>query len=286
MARWFRLSVKAPKHWYEQAPVARSHKYVNIPLKFVGATNCISERVIALCHDQTIPLTMKQFLQDNCAVASKPKVTFTGPGGSSTVDWDWVEAATLNHAHEAILNYQIVIHHLFPWVTTGFIIQRVLLKVNWLASYSNLNTRLKIIRTFFNGVLRINAGRACKKDLPMDFKEQMEHMSSIMERSPSQDLFQANGGHAENYKIPRAGPAARTTSGQRSNAAGTVKDKRPRFNNLLLCFDYNSTKGTDCSRPVTGLGCREPKGQEYAHRCNHKAQGGAYCLMAHRRKDH
>ena len=287
MARWFRLSVKELKHWYEQAPVSRSHKYVNIPLKHLGATNCISERVIALCHDQTIPLTMKQFIQDNCAVASKPKVTFAGPGGSSTVDWDWVEATTLAHAHEAILNYQVVIHHLFPWVTTGFIIQRVLLKVNWLAAYGNLNTRLGIIRTFFNSVLRINAGRACKKALPMDFKEQMEQMSSIMERTPSQAPSQAAGGQVDNYKIPRTVPAPRAPGGQRLSAAASgAKDKRPRYNNLLLCFDYNSTKGVDCSRPPTGLGCREPKGQEYAHRCNLKLQGGAFCLMAHRRKDH
>jgi hypothetical protein len=110
----------------------------------------------------------------------------------------------------------------------------------------------------------------------MDFKEQMEQMSSIMERTPSQVPSQAAGGQADSYKIPRAVPAARTAGGQRLSAASSsAKDKRPRYNNLLLCFDYNSTKGVDCARPTTGWGCRELKGQEYAHRCNLKLQGGA-----------
>ena len=287
-ARWQRLSVKELKYWYEQAPIKRSHKYVNIPLKHVGGTNCVSEKVIALLHDQTVPLTMKQFLQDNCAVASKPKITFTGPGGSSTCDYAWVEATTMAHAHEAILNYQVCLHHLFPWVTTGFIIQRVLLKVNWLADYGHLATRLGIIRTFFNSVLRINAGRACKRGIPMNFKEQFEQMTSIMERTPKQSGGQAlaqAGGQQDGYRIPRAAPP-RATAGPRTSAAGTKKDNRPRFNGLLLCFDFNNTKGLECSRPPTALGCREPKGQEYAHRCNQKAVGGAYCLMAHKRKEH
>lgn len=289
MARWFRLSVKAPKHWYDQAPISRSHRYVNIPLKHLGAASCVSEKVIALCHDQTVPLTMKQFLQDNCAVASKPKVTFTGPNGSSTVDYAWVEATSMAHAHEAILNYQVIIHQLFPWVTTGFIIQRVLLKFNWMAAYSHMPTRIGIVRSFFDGVLRINASRACKKSLPMDYKEQLEFMNTIIEKTPNLAPSAAAGAPAaaEGYRIPRAA-AAKGASAARSGASSSnsAKDKRPRFNNLLLCFDFNSTKGIDCTRPTTPLGCREAKGQEYAHRCSAKTAAGTYCLMAHRRKEH
>ena len=277
------MSVKEWKLWYEQAPVCREQKFVNIPLKHLGANHCVSEKVIALCHNQRIALTMKQFIADNVAVASKPKVTFTGPGGSSSTDFDWIEATTLAHAQEAILNYQVIIHHLFPWVVTGFIIQRVLLKVNWLANH-NLSTRMNIIRTFFNGVLRINAARACKLDLPLDYKEQLEFMQTITERVPTPSGTQTGG--SEDYRIPR-GSAPRSGAGTRASSASSRKDTRARFNNLLLCFDYNSTKGVECTKRPTTSGCKDPKAnQEFAHRCNFKLAGGGFCLREHRRKDH
>ena len=109
----------------------------NILLTHVGGTNCVSEKVIIMMHDCKIALTMKHFIVDTVAVACKLKVMYTSPGGSTHSDIAWVKTSTLAPAQDEILNYSVLIHHLYTcWNTTGFIIQRVLLKHKWLASYS------------------------------------------------------------------------------------------------------------------------------------------------------
>ena len=278
------LSIKELKHWYGQAPVCRSQKYINLPLKHEGATNCVSDKVIAYMHDQKIALTMKHFLGDNVAVASKPKVTFSGPGGSSTQDYDWTEATTIAHTHEAILNYQTILHHLFSWNPTGLIIQRVLLKYNWLVTFGNLTSRVNIIRTFFDRVLRINASRACKRDIILDYKEMIDILETITARTSNPAPSTASNHGGPDFKIPKSN-SSRTMTGNRSTARKT-SDNRARYNGLLLCFDFNNTKGVNCTQPQTPGGCKEPQGQEYAHKCNVKMSGGAYCLRDHRRKEH
>ena len=287
-ARFQRLSILEPEEWYEQAPVMRVDVIKNIPLTHVGGTNCVSEKVIIMMHDRKIALTMKHFIIDNVAVACKPKVTYTGPGGSTHSDFAWVEASTLAQAQEAILNYSVLIHHLYSWDTTGFIIQRVLLKHNWLARYAVMTVRMTIIRTFFDGVLRINAAKASNnRGVPMSYKEQLELMESITDRihNPSNG---GGGGHtAQNsgFKIPRS--AASNPGPGRQGAAGPKKeDKRARWNGLLLCYDYNSMKGTVCSRPSTPAGCKDGKGAEFAHKCNMRTSGGNFCKLDHRRADH
>ena len=282
-ARWSMLSIKELKYWYEQAPVCRTQKYVNIPLKHVGASNCVADKVIAYMHDQKVALTMKHFLGDNVAVASKPKVTFSGPGGSSTSDYDWTEATTIAHTHEAVLNYQTILHHLFSWNPTGLIIQRVLLKHNWMASYGNLTVRVNIIRSFFDRVMRINASRACNRDIIMDYKEMLDLMETMTARTQMAPAAASSSVTAD-FRIPKSNSSRVATGGR--GVARKSSDNRARYNGLLLCFDYNNTKGANCTRPQTPGGCKEPQGQEYAHRCNMKMSGGAYCLRDHRRKEH
>ena len=224
-ARFQQLSILEPDEWYKQALVMRVDVIKNILLTHVGGTNCVSEKVIIMMHDCKIALTMKHFIVDTVAVACKLKVMYTSPGGSTHSDIAWVKTSTLAPAQDEILNYSVLIHHLYTcWNTTGFIIQRVLLKHKWLASYS------------------VMTNNRC---VPMSYKEQPELLESITDRIHNPSNSRGGGNPAQNsgFKIPRS-TASNPGLGHQGASGSKKLDKRARWNGLLLCYDYNSMKGT------------------------------------------
>ena len=53
-ARFLRLPLTDPKKWWDKMPLTRSHKYRNIPLKFMGCQGQIAEKTIENTHDRAV----------------------------------------------------------------------------------------------------------------------------------------------------------------------------------------------------------------------------------------
>ena len=245
-------------------------------------------------------VTLKQFLPDNANITSKPRLTLPGPGGSTMTDFAWTEVSTLAQVQEAMLNYGIVLMHLFPWDPTYFVINRILIKNNWAANISNMSERVKLLTTFFNATMRNNAIRATNRLAPLDYKETAEvfegifgsnlgsHSSlvnsdftsftgSFATSSGSAAANAGNSGIRANQQQARRGQGA----DQKQNPA-----KRAEYNGKGYCYGYNSTRGEKCRNSPTSSGCKNKSEQEFMHRCNVKNASGKICDGKHRRKDH
>jgi hypothetical protein len=51
--------------WWHRMAVQRKNVYRRLPLKHVGAENCISDNTILRAHDRSLPLMMKMFFSNN-----------------------------------------------------------------------------------------------------------------------------------------------------------------------------------------------------------------------------
>ena len=53
--RWLRFPLAPPKDWYSETPVNRSPVFKAMQFKFFGASNCLANKTIAMCHDRMPP---------------------------------------------------------------------------------------------------------------------------------------------------------------------------------------------------------------------------------------
>ena len=160
----------------------------------------VCDKTIIAMHDKRVTLNIKHFLTENVGVAAKPRVTYSGPDGSTHSDFAWVEANTVNQCQEAMLNYDCINHHLYSWDYTGLVMQRLMIKHRWLAAYQSVpTTRVNLVKLFFNSVLRTNASKAVNREAPLDYKEQSELLDGIL-AAGGQPIMVATW---PNYQIPR-----------------------------------------------------------------------------------
>ena len=316
-ARFERLPLSDVSSWWEKVPIARTHLYKNIPLKFMGAQNKVSEKTIGNLHDRSKPLTLKNFFTQNVCVAAKPvkRIERKGSEGLEMLyDYAWEDPCSLAEVTDSILNYITVLHQLWPYDPTGVMMFRVINKYKWITVATELKEKVSVITAFFNAVLQDNAGRSVREETILNFKEQEEILKSSLVahnlpstvptgRSSRADLdrgkgrFNANSynsqpnnsnsqaGHSRSHGRNHSNNTVGNNSGNNGGNRRNLSNTRPRasFNNLGVCHGFNND---NCKNPTTQHGCKS-NGRELAHVCNVwvDAQKG-FCLAGNPRTKH
>lgn len=286
-ARWQRLPLSDLKKWWTKVPLTRTHKYRNIPLKHMGCQGQVAEKTIENMHDRSNSHLLKHFLAENIAVNSKPmkKLERKEDDGLSTVfDYTWEEPATLSQVQDAVLNFQAVLYSLWPMDPTAIIILKVLNKYRWISAGDNLNDKVKAASTFFNAVMRDNAGRAVRGELVMSFDEQERLLKDVLVSSgisstipigriPKTDVQRSIKQPQQSFKNPVAG---KTSAG---------KFQVARVGNLGVCYSYNDNTCKNATK--TTAGCKDAQNREFAHNCNRFITSKqVHCLGDHPRHKH
>ena len=289
--RFLRLPLTDPKKWWHRIPLNRSHKYKNIPLKFMGCQGQIAEKTIDNAHDRSNAHLLKHFFSENIGINAKPfkKIERKDEDGLSTVfDYLWEEPSTLSHIQDAIVNYQATLHHLWPMDPTAIILLKVLNKYKWINSGDSLKDKVAACTSFFNSVMRENAGRAVRGETVMNFNEQELLLKDILAahgisgsvpigRIPKLDPPKPNFNKKQD-KLPRQ------SSGKKP-AQNTNKFQVARLGNLGCCYSFNDNVCHNTTK--TTAGCKDSMGREFAHNCNRfLANKQAHCLGDHPRHKH
>lgn len=201
-------------------------------------------------------------------------------GVCTILDNQWENPASLYAIQDAIANYGVLLHHLWPLDMSFHIMNKVLVKYRWVALADSMKTRVEVISQFFNSVLRANSRRAANKEAVLSFSEQETIMKSSMTKNGLTPEFVIQGQ-----------PNRRNENGKGQKPAQS-QTQRPRnsplyFNNTKVCSIFNSTDGRDCRSTPTPTGCKARDGTEYAHVCNRfLPDKKRHCFLTHRRKDH
>ncbi len=289
-ARFLRYPLAKIDKWWKLVPKVRSHQYKNLPLKFSGSNNKLTQKTIQGLHDRTKSLQFKHFHSANVNVSTKPvkKIEKREEEGIvSTLDYAWENPTSISQVADTLLNYTTALLHIWPYDQTGLILMRVVNKFNYASAAPSLSDRVAIITAFFNLVLRENATRAVRRDLIMDYDEQVEAFKNILTSSGFSSSTPSS------FRIPKVGsdgfkPRPTINNLSRSNSStGTLKPKINvvLHNNVPICFNYNSGS---CRNPQSTPGCRDPKsGKDYAHVCNRWVQAkNSHCFARHPRINH
>ena len=130
-ARFLRLPLSNLSDWWGNVPITRPHLYKNIPLKFFGAHNMVSDKTIGNLHDRAKPQTLINFFSQNVCVAAKPvkRIERKGSDGLEMLyDYAWEDPCSLAEVTDSMLNYITILHQLWPLDPTGTMMLRVINK--------------------------------------------------------------------------------------------------------------------------------------------------------------
>ena len=310
-ARFLRLPLSNLPDWWGKVPITRPHLFKNIPLKFLGAHNMVSDKTIGNLHDRAKPQTLKNFFSQNVCVAAKPvkRIERKGSDGLEMLyDYAWEDPCSLAEVTDSILNYITILHQLWPLDPTGTIMLRVINKYKWINVATDLKDKVSVITAFFNAVLQDNAGRSVREETILSFKEQEEIMKLSLTahnlpnsvptgRIPRHDQDQGNRGKRfSNINPPPSNQSYNSTNNRnnsgRYNTGNHVNGKRPNnpntrprasFNNLGVCYSYNND---NCKNPSSQHGCKNGN-RDLAHVCNVWVEAQkSFCLANHPRTKH
>lgn len=283
-ARFLRLPLVDHKKWWHLVPLSRSHMYRNIPLKFMGCQGQVAEKTVENAHDRSVAAQLKHYFSANISINTKPlkKIERTEEDGLSTVmDFLWEEPSTMSHVQDAVINYQAVLHHLWPTDPTAIILMKVLTKYKWIQAGDSLKDKVTTCTSFFNSVMRENAGRAVRGETVMNFEEQERLLK---------DVLVANGisGTVPVGRIPKV--ETKPVKKFADTKPGPSQPKKgprgfARVGGLGCCYGFNDGVCTNVVK--TKAGCKDAKGREFAHNCNKvNTQTGIHCLGEHSRQKH
>ena len=290
-ARFLRLPLSNPKKWWGKVPSSRSHRYRNIPLKFTGCHGQVSEKTIEAAHDRANAHQLKHFYGQNVTVSSKPFKKFERKdedGVSTITDYLWEDPATLGQVQDAIINYQAVTQQIWPYDLTPTILSKVLIKYKWIQNGETHKDKVQAATSFFNSVMRENAGRAVRNETIMDFNEMEQLLKDTLTahgiscavpigRIPRVEQVQA-------VKKPMEQRPSNRQSFKKP-ASGSSKFQPARVNGLGCCYAFNDS---GCNNPTQlKSGCKDAMGREFAHFCNkYLTQTEKHCLKPHPRAKH
>ena len=282
-ARFQRYPLGDIKDWWKKMPRTRSHSFKNLPLMFSGSHNKITQKTIHCMHDRTKPLSFKHFHSGNLNVASRPlkKIEKREEDGVySTLDFNWEAPTTLAQVSDAILNYCTLLMHLWPYDQTGLIIQRVMIKYNYVSSANNGADRVTAITTFFNLILRENAARAGRKELIMSFTEQEDTLKTVLASMGISSAVPTQRPQSTNRQPDRAPyNNSRPANQQPNNTTKTVI-----FRGYPICFNYNNGS---CKNTPIPFGCRDQRSREFSHNClQWLSSRNSHCFQTHPRIHH
>ena len=284
-ARWLRLPISDPTAWFKNVPLKREQIYRNLPFDFYGNDNSINDKTIAALHDRSLVLELKHFLVAN-ATNNKPIKEFrqTNEHGSSTCyDILWDPPKNLLAIQEALNNYAMALHLIWPMDMTPIIMNRVLVKYHWVVNAKSEKSRLSCISNFFNDVLRSNVRKALNKKAPLDFDQQEKCLKAAMTRHEiPADVPLPSGGKGDHQ---RPGPSQQSNN-QQGQKKQPKKKSDARYNNHPLCFAFNK-RGRSCSNQTTATGCTPRPGIEYAHVCSKwVGRKSDFCYGNHAEENH
>lgn len=295
-ARFLRAPLGDIKKWWRNYPRIRSHMFKNLPLRFSGAHNKVTQKTIQCAHDRTKCLNFKMFHSGNLNVTSRPLKKLErreDDGVFTTVDFQWEAPTSLSQVSEALLNYCSVLQQLFPLDPSGLIIMRLVNKYNFASSAPTIADRISLISTFFNLVCRENSARAERKEVIMSYSEQEECLKGVLISAGVTSSVPAGRSYAptpnavakprfDNSRSSRPPFAVSYNGSNNQNGNPTsLRSKVVLFNGMPICFNYNNN---NCRNATTSLGCVDHNKKNYAHQCNKfLANKQDYCFLKHSR---
>ena len=270
-ARFLQAPFSHPKKWFRYIPQKRDVLCKSLNLEFLGCANLVADKTIINLHNRTVPLLLKHFSSENAGVASKPRREVRrvdDDGYSVTTDLSWEVPLSLTAVQEAVSNFACINAVLWPLDPTGSIMQRLLMKYKWFTPANDAKTRIEVVTSYFNNILKRNANRAVNGEPVLSFDEHESVLKGLLQRfglpgdPPTQAPLQI-----KQRQVPTSG------SSQQS-----LQD---------VCFGFNATDGSRCkNKPIPG-GCRSDRGREFVHKCTaFNPATGRRCFGKHPRKDH
>ena len=164
-----RMPLCAPKKYWSKMPVRRE-VYRHFPLAHLGMEGQVSEATIVRMHDRRVPITLDMLYKGNAARDVKAEKA------------EWLEPTEIKHLQEAILNYVVLLHALWPVDYAGMVITRVLVEANWgIAAGGNEKARVALVRKFFDDTVRDNSGRAARREPPLSYEEAKAKWTRVVE---------------------------------------------------------------------------------------------------------
>ena len=265
-ARWLRQPITDPKTWFKEMPIKREQVYRNLQFEFYGTDNAINDKTVAALHDRSLVLEIKHFLSANSSNSKLAKANEQGSSSSADIIWD--PPKSLISIQEALNNYAMALHQVWPMDMSAIVMQRVLIKYHWVSAAKNEKTRLACITQFFNDVMRSNVRRALNGKACLDFDGQEKSLKSALTKNDISAEVPLNSGSRQDYTQGHR-QAGQQTSQQKQNPKGQPPKKRSdaRFNGLPVCFAYNG-KGRTCTSQSTATGCSPKPNVDYAHVCS------------------
>ena len=134
-ARFLRMPISRPKHWYHKIPVKHNHSYRNIPVRHVlGMDSAVAPAVVLARHDRKNALQLKHYNRSNANITSKPmkEIKSRDSVGVSTIsDYDWVLPNNVRQCQDSILIFAAVNRSLWPYDYTDIALTRVYNRYDW-----------------------------------------------------------------------------------------------------------------------------------------------------------
>ena len=279
-ARFCRQPLALPKKFWKQVPTKRSEICRHFPLAHYGAEGQVNEATIVKMHDRQVAVELDMLARCNYGKETRP--------GERT---PWMEATEVKHIQEAVLNFATVQHAIWPADYSGLVILRVLVEARWgeIAGEDD-KKRMMLVKKFFGDTVRENAGRAVRKEPPLDYEQTKAKWNRAVETVLP--LYSTFGGMM--VVTGQAGPRGpnKAQGSKPAGGGGFVKTGKQGgggglntppavFNSVPVCYGFNSSMG--CSRPKHGQNsCKDQKGAVFAHVCNWwDAKAKKHCMMQH-----
>ena len=308
-ARFERMPVDPPEVWFGKVPKKRAAIFRNLPLEATGTQHSISDECITLMHNRCRVLTIKNLSSENINVAARPlreKKKVEGSNITTTTELAWSQPTSLSQLQECLLNFGIIQQQLYPLDHTGWALQRLMLRYDWLAVIPQERARTTMLSKLFDKIFRQNALKAANGLCPLQFEEMETLLKSLMTNNSGridssfgglqsntapfhQFQQQLNRGYQQqnNYRPSSSSSSKRGPSGPPGNKTAT-------YNGLGVCFGFNTT---DPSRPCKNkpnkdhngavVGCTDGRGREFVHRCDKIKANGDFCFSSgHARPQH
>jgi hypothetical protein len=116
-ARWNRQPLSAPEVYYKHVPKKHDTIIRNFPLEHYGVAGQIPEAVLGHMHNRAVKVSLDSFC----------KSTFKAAKGGERAG----KYADMFQLLEAVTNYGIALHALWPSDYTGWVFMKVLTQAKW-----------------------------------------------------------------------------------------------------------------------------------------------------------
>ena len=303
-ASLLRMPVSDPETWYDQVPIARNEIVKAIPLKATGSEHAVSDVALEKMHNRANPISLKFFVAENISVSAKPprETRKYGEEGHSTVtELAWEQAGTISQATEAVISYGCCLQQLWPLDTTGWALIRLFNRFKWLVAVQPSKTRVDLISSSFNRIVKKNSLRAANNQAPIPYEEMESILKDVLVRNNQKPDIPVPGERA-NYQEQKY--SAKSTHNQRYNSSqgqalfGAAQQGQqqqaafripqlPTLHGNKLCHGFNNP-GQQCTYAAQAGGntCKGPRGNIFAHACsNYLLSKSRYCLQSHPKRD-